>query len=359
MACLSVTLALAGPGMSGGGLSGGPRVTTATAPLVVTGSDVSCTAASASSGGCLTRSGGKLVVDAGQVNTSVESSTFAGPVVLTPGPLQVGGGGISTDAGIISDDVTATALYFRNSSIGAGITWEAGATDWTIKRTTTSIVFDKGGTYLELVAATGVLTTPFGYASTVASGGVAIQTLTGARTALGTSGVGWLAYQAASASIEQSVGVGTAGSGTGYTVIASGAIRPFVHKITVTYAAMTAAGTTDVTVWTLPSKTRMSRMIDDVTTTFTGGALSAVSVTCGTTAGGNEYLLAHSAYTAAATFGDVAAEIGAGLLSATVADIPSFSATTAIICRFTCTGANCSAATAGSATYYLEGVTYP
>lgn len=155
------------------------------------------------------------------------------------------------------------------------------------------------------------------------------------------------------------VNAGTAGSGTGFTTVATGQMVHSVHKITVTNAALDVAATSDETIWTVPAKTRVLRMIADVTTTFSGGGITDMDVVCGPSAGSNGYLVTFDVDTAIGTYGDVAAEIGANLLSATYADIPSWSATTAIICRFTCAGANCSAATQGSATFYIEHLVYP
>lgn len=157
--------------------------------------------------------------------------------------------------------------------------------------------------------------------------------------------------------------IGTAGSGTGITAVKSGVVRNFVDKVTVINTAMTAAATTDVTIWTTPVNTRLVRIVAEVTQVFTGGALSAVTITCGKSAGTNEYLLSNSVFTAQNTWGDNFAEIGAGLLSATVADMGTPAAgipgAIAISCRFTCTGANCNAATQGSITFEVEGVAYP
>jgi hypothetical protein len=156
--------------------------------------------------------------------------------------------------------------------------------------------------------------------------------------------------------------VGTAASGTGVTANYSGASPYWLHKVTITNAAMTAAATTDITIEVTPTNSAIRRVVADVTQVFTGGALSAVTVTCGNAAGGNQYLLSNSFFTAQNVWGDVAAEIGAGLLSATIADFGTASAGTngaiTVSCRFTCTGANCNAATQGSATFYTEGVTY-
>ncbi len=156
--------------------------------------------------------------------------------------------------------------------------------------------------------------------------------------------------------------IGTAASGTGITANYSGAIKDWVHKVTVINTALAAAGTSDVTLAVTPVNSRIVRVTADVTQVFTGGALSAMTVMCGNTAGGNQYLLANSVFTAQNTWGDVAAEVGAGLLTATWADFGTSAAgvpgAITVQCRFTCTGANCSAATQGSVTFYVEGVTY-
>jgi hypothetical protein len=155
---------------------------------------------------------------------------------------------------------------------------------------------------------------------------------------------------------------GTAGSGTGITANTTSAVVDHSHKITVTNAALTAAATTDVTIWTTPVNTRLKRIVAEVTQVFTGGALSAMTVQCGNAAGGTQYLLAGSVLAATTTLGDVQAEIGAGLLSATVADMGTpasgIPGAIAISCRFSCTGANCSAATQGSVSFYIDLATY-
>jgi len=156
--------------------------------------------------------------------------------------------------------------------------------------------------------------------------------------------------------------VGTAASGTGITAVYSGAVRTFLHKVTITNAALTAAATTDITVATTPVNTRINRVVAEVTQVFTGGSLSAMTIQCGNSPGSTQYLLANSVLSATNTWGDVVAEMGAGVVDATRADFGTVSSgvpgAITVSCRFTCTGANCSAATQGSVTVYVEGVTY-
>lgn len=157
--------------------------------------------------------------------------------------------------------------------------------------------------------------------------------------------------------------VGTAASGTGVTATYSGASPYWLHKIVVTSAAMTAAASTDIQIVpATPANSAIRRIKADVTTKFIGGALTAVTLVCGNTAGGNQYLLSGDIFTNPIVLGDAAAEVGAGLLSATWADFGTAAAGTngaiTVTCRFTCTTANCNAATQGTVNFYVEGVTY-
>jgi hypothetical protein len=196
-----------------------------------------------------------------------------------------------------------------------------------------------------------------------ASNGVVQWSILGASGNL-TSGPGRSVSTTGNASFgtyDISTNSGTAGSGTGYTTIATGSMSHRVHKITVARTALTAAATTeDETIWTVPPKTRLMRIIVDVGAAFddAAGPISAVTIMCGTSGGSAVYVATSSVFTVN-TIGDVAAEIGTSLTAATVADIPSFSGTQAIVCRFTSTGGNLSTLTTGSATFYIEHLVYP
>jgi hypothetical protein len=157
------------------------------------------------------------------------------------------------------------------------------------------------------------------------------------------------------------------GSGTGITVNTGGALRTSVYKVTVLSTNFTAAATTaDVTLGTLPAKTTVQALIADQTVTFACASVcttATLSITCGKTAGGNEYLLSWDADAATGQFGITQATIGAALKFATppitlLGDIPSWSGTTAVQCRLTSGAGNLGtgAATnlsAGSVTFYL------
>lgn len=159
----------------------------------------------------------------------------------------------------------------------------------------------------------------------------------------------------------------TAGSGTGVTLLSLGKVETTVYKVTVASTNFIAAAVTaDVTLATLPAKTAVAWMIADVTQTFACSATcttSTLSMTCGKTAGGNEYLASFDADAAAAQFGDAQGELGTALKTATppstpIGDMPSWSATTAVQCRLTSGTGNIGTGVAtnlsqGSITFYL------
>jgi len=153
--------------------------------------------------------------------------------------------------------------------------------------------------------------------------------------------------------------MGTPPAATGVSVRSVGDMAHRVHKVTVGFAALTgnAALTGDVTLWTTPANTRVVRVIADVKLQFTGGSISACTMTAGRTAGGNEYLLSGNVFAAPILLGDVVAEMGAGVVSATLADFQAAAQT--IQARFTSVTANLSALTAGSVDFYIETVAYP
>jgi hypothetical protein len=215
--------------------------------------------------------------------------------------------------------------------------------------------------------------------STVASGGHSIEVVAGTRICLngstcttyvqddgfgamnlGGNSIATVAAFSTLVDYTNSGITGTRGSGTGISIVKEGSIRNVVNKISVARTALTNASTTqDVTIWTIPAKTRFWRLIADVTAAFddAAGPISAVTMTCGKTAGGAEYLVSGSVFTVT-TLGDATGEVGASL-NTYFGDIPSWSATTAVQCRFTSTGGNLSTLTTGSVTFYLEWITYP
>lgn len=171
---------------------------------------------------------------------------------------------------------------------------------------------------------------------------------------------------ALSAAVKPSGVVGTAGSGTGISASSTNYGRHVVHKITVGHAAVAAAAgastTGDVVLWTLPAKTRVLRVIADITATFTGGSISGVAMVCGNTAGGNAYLLTGSVLAGTATRGLLQSTLGSGINGGTgfFSDFTApWTNTTTVQARFTGTGDNLDQLTTGSVTFYIEACTYP
>lgn len=157
--------------------------------------------------------------------------------------------------------------------------------------------------------------------------------------------------------------VGTPPTGTGISTLAKGVLPTICHKVRVDYNACTAAATTqDMTLWTAPAGFVVERVIGKVNTVFAGTAITDVDITVGHTAGGAEYLVSFDADTAALLVGDVVAEIGAGLVDATRADVKvtsnAFVATT-IQCRFTTVGGNLAAMTSGQVDFWIIGKQLP
>lgn len=155
----------------------------------------------------------------------------------------------------------------------------------------------------------------------------------------------------------------TAGSGSGVTVNNVGEIRRTVYKVTLTYAAFSAAAlTADKTIATLPAKTRLVGIVADCTETFTGGAVASATLKIGSSAGGTQFLAQADVFTTAATFGLADADLGTAMTRAASIQggaLSSWSSTTAVNARITTTTANTDALTAGSVTVYLTCEVYP
>lgn len=153
----------------------------------------------------------------------------------------------------------------------------------------------------------------------------------------------------------------TAGSGLGITALSNGHFKRAFYKVTVTKDAFITAGlTAEVTIGTLPAKTRVLGIVADTTVAYAGLA-GTITLMLGYGATPNEFVIAHDVKTAAVTKGLADADLGAGLARATAVlggVLPSWSATTAIKARITSSVGNVGdgAATlmsAGSTTYYI------
>ncbi len=132
----------------------------------------------------------------------------------------------------------------------------------------------------------------------------------------------------------------TAGSGTGVTVDSKGYLRRQVYKVSVTQAQwIDAALTHDLTIATLPAKTRITEIIADITEQFACTATctsSTLSMIVGVAAGDlDAYLDSFDVDAATAQFGLVDAERGVVLQGIINGEMPSWSGTTAISARLT------------------------
>jgi hypothetical protein len=149
----------------------------------------------------------------------------------------------------------------------------------------------------------------------------------------------------------------TAGTGAGLTVDATGFVSRQVYKVTVTYAGFAAAAlTADHTIATLPAKTKIVGFYADTTTPFTGGGVTAASLTVGKSAGGVEYIATHDVLSGAVTKGLTDADMGTELAAAALIQggaVVNWTATTPVSARITTVTANTNALTAGSVTFYL------
>jgi hypothetical protein len=121
------------------------------------------------------------------------------------------------------------------------------------------------------------------------------------------------------------------------------AANTFATKYTVPFGSLTAAGTTDVTLVSLGASQVITKCLAKHTANFTGGSLSAVTVSIGNTTTVDQFCPVLTVFSGT---GNTAFVADGGLGKRT------FSAENAVA-HFTCTGANCNAATAGSLDVYL------
>ena len=131
----------------------------------------------------------------------------------------------------------------------------------------------------------------------------------------------------------------TAGSGTGVTVDQVGTVRRQVYKVSVIQSHWIANDVTqDLTIATLPAKTRITDVIADVTQVFACTAVcttATLSMVVGKGAGGSEYLDSFDVDAALAVVGDLDSERGASLDGIINGEIPSWASTQTVVARLT------------------------
>ncbi len=128
------------------------------------------------------------------------------------------------------------------------------------------------------------------------------------------------------------------------------------YSITVGYADFQAAALfKDVTICTLPAKTRLVGIVCDTTVKYAGPA-GTLALIVGVGSGGAEYVATHDVKTAAITVGLADADLGTLLVrSGAIAGgtMPSWTATQAVVARITSSSGNTSSFTTGSTTFTL------
>lgn len=127
--------------------------------------------------------------------------------------------------------------------------------------------------------------------------------------------------------------VGTGISASNNTTLARGVSKLIILK----EAFITANPVSEVTIATLPSKTRVVGVVLDTTAAFTLG-VNTLTLMCGYNATPNDYIVAHDVKTAVVTKGNADADLGTKLARATAVqggDMPNWGGTTTLKLRLT------------------------
>lgn len=178
----------------------------------------------------------------------------------------------------------------------------------------------------------------------------------------GVTVVDWGVLQLASLGLLPSAPEVTAGSGTGVTVNVTGEVRRVVYKVTVIQSHWDAAAVTqDLTIATLPAKSRITEVIAEVTEQFACTAVcttATLSMVVGKGAGGAEYLDSFDVDVATDEFGDVDAERGASLQGVVNGEV-TWGSTQTVVARLTSgtgnlgDGAGATNLSGGDVTFYI------
>jgi hypothetical protein len=151
-------------------------------------------------------------------------------------------------------------------------------------------------------------------------------------------------------------------SGTGITVSGWSLTTRKTIKVTATYAAFSAAALfKDLTLITLPARTRLIGIIADTTTPYSGAGVLSATMRSGPSAGSATFLVDADVFTAATTKGLVDADMGTVLNRAGAVNggnIQSWTGNNNIIVRLTTTGANTDQLSAGVTTFYITVETF-
>lgn len=144
---------------------------------------------------------------------------------------------------------------------------------------------------------------------------------------------------------------------TGRDVYYNGDLRRGCYAVAVSYLGWTrpAALTEDLTILTVPAKTRVVSVVVDTPYVYWASGAASITLRLGITAGGQEYIVAHDVLTSAVTKGLVDADLGTSINRANAVQgghLPSWTTTTAVTARLT-SDVNLSGLAAGQTYYYI------
>lgn len=170
------------------------------------------------------------------------------------------------------------------------------------------------------------------------------------------------AVTALSTAVKPTGVVGTPASDPGFTDPTTNYGRHVVHKIDVSYEAFANAGVgpeADVVAWVLPAKTRVLRVVADVTEAFQGGAIATCDLKCGRTGGSDDFLHVYDVLTAPVVIGKLQSELGDNVVggSGFVGDLQW--AAQNVVLNMVTDGPDIDTLSQGALTLYIETCTYP
>lgn len=129
------------------------------------------------------------------------------------------------------------------------------------------------------------------------------------------------------------------------------------YKVSLTHAAWTDADTQQAIVLLVhPAKSRVTSIICDTTTPYTGGGNTAVTLRIGTGTNGEHYILSHDALAGAVTKGLADGDLGTSIDRAHAIQggyLPSWSTAGSIVITMNTTDGTCAGLTAGATTVYV------